>query len=329
MCDWIDNAITAQMAHSDGQVYGFLRFPCRVELNARLWEAGRRIPWRSLVLPDAFHAEFTGERVIPGRVEDNLFNEHLARYRFAARLAGRNSRLAGRLPGRRLRRRLRCRGTGEVRARRCWGSTSRPMPSRTRGPTMRAAPNLRFEQASCTAIPAEDNAFRLIAAFEVIEHLDDWRDFLVEARRVLDPAGLFLVSTPNRLYYAESRQKAGPNPFHVHEFTEEEFRSELALGLSAREDPAAEPRRGHRVFGRAMRRAPRSRSATGPATPRARTSSWPCAASSPCRRSPGFVFIPDDRQRTADARTAHRAARRRDPARRTSGSRRRKWNAAG
>jgi lipopolysaccharide transport system ATP-binding protein len=38
MCDWIDNAITAQMAHSDAQVYGFLRFPCKVELNARLWE---------------------------------------------------------------------------------------------------------------------------------------------------------------------------------------------------------------------------------------------------------------------------------------------------
>jgi lipopolysaccharide transport system ATP-binding protein len=38
MCDWIDNAITVQMAHSEGQVYGFLRFPCRVELNARLWQ---------------------------------------------------------------------------------------------------------------------------------------------------------------------------------------------------------------------------------------------------------------------------------------------------
>ena len=37
-------------------------------------------------MPDAFHAEFTGERVIPGRVEDNLFNEHVARYRFAAHL---------------------------------------------------------------------------------------------------------------------------------------------------------------------------------------------------------------------------------------------------
>src|SRR5512142_1405657 len=32
-------------------------------------------------------AEFTGERVIPGQVDADLLNEHLARYAFAARLA--------------------------------------------------------------------------------------------------------------------------------------------------------------------------------------------------------------------------------------------------
>src|SRR5579885_297921 len=32
-------------------------------------------------------AEFTGERVIPGQVDIDLLNEHLARYAFAARLA--------------------------------------------------------------------------------------------------------------------------------------------------------------------------------------------------------------------------------------------------
>jgi hypothetical protein len=36
MCDWIDNAIALQMGHSDGQIYGYLRVPCRVEVNARL-----------------------------------------------------------------------------------------------------------------------------------------------------------------------------------------------------------------------------------------------------------------------------------------------------
>jgi hypothetical protein len=30
-------------------------------------------------------SEFTGERVIPALVDDNLLNEHVARYRFAAR----------------------------------------------------------------------------------------------------------------------------------------------------------------------------------------------------------------------------------------------------
>ena len=36
MCDWIDNAISLQMSHSEGQIYGFLRLPCRIEVNSRL-----------------------------------------------------------------------------------------------------------------------------------------------------------------------------------------------------------------------------------------------------------------------------------------------------
>ena len=36
MCDWIDNAIALQMGHSEGQIYGYLHMPCRVEVNARL-----------------------------------------------------------------------------------------------------------------------------------------------------------------------------------------------------------------------------------------------------------------------------------------------------
>jgi ABC-type polysaccharide/polyol phosphate transport system ATPase subunit len=35
-CDWIDNAITLQMGHGDGQIYGYMHFPCRVEVNSRL-----------------------------------------------------------------------------------------------------------------------------------------------------------------------------------------------------------------------------------------------------------------------------------------------------
>jgi lipopolysaccharide transport system ATP-binding protein len=36
MCDWIDNAITLQMAHGEAQIYGYMHLPCKVEVNARL-----------------------------------------------------------------------------------------------------------------------------------------------------------------------------------------------------------------------------------------------------------------------------------------------------
>ena len=39
MCDWIDNALALQMAHGDAPMYGYMHFPCRVELNSRLYEA--------------------------------------------------------------------------------------------------------------------------------------------------------------------------------------------------------------------------------------------------------------------------------------------------
>jgi biopolymer transport protein ExbD len=88
--------------------------------------------------------------------------------------------------------------------------------------------NVNYVQSSAAALPFSAHSFDMIAAFEVIEHLSYWRDLLAESRRVLCPGGLLLVSTPNKSYYAESRIKDGPNPFHVHEFECEEFREALA-----------------------------------------------------------------------------------------------------
>jgi lipopolysaccharide transport system ATP-binding protein len=36
VCDWIDNAVAVQMGHCEGQIYGYMHLPCRVEVNARL-----------------------------------------------------------------------------------------------------------------------------------------------------------------------------------------------------------------------------------------------------------------------------------------------------
>jgi 2-polyprenyl-3-methyl-5-hydroxy-6-metoxy-1,4-benzoquinol methylase/predicted nucleic acid-binding Zn-ribbon protein len=164
--------------------------------------------------------EFTGERAIPGEIDADLLNEHFARYLFAARLArGKRVLDAGCGAGY---------GSAEL------ALTAQSVAGLDCAPEAVAfasahyqLPNLFFEQASCAALPHPAGAFDLVVAFEVIEHLEDWRGFLLEVRRVLAPTGQFIVSTPNKLYYAESRGAAGANPFHVHEFEFEELRAEL------------------------------------------------------------------------------------------------------
>lgn len=164
--------------------------------------------------------EFTGERVIPGEVNDDLWAEHLARYAFAARFAGRRILDLGCGTGY---------GTAELAANAAFATgidigAEAIAHARSHYPL----PNIRFLVGSATAVPLAAQSFDLITAFEVIEHLSDWRSLLDEARRVIAPNGVFLVSTPNKLYYAESRAKEGPNPFHIHEFEFAEFREALA-----------------------------------------------------------------------------------------------------
>jgi SAM-dependent methyltransferase len=166
-------------------------------------------------------AEFTGERLIPGQVDIDLLNEHMARYTFAVRLAtGKRVLDAGCGAGY---------GSAELArvAERVTGADIAAEAVAFARANYRRA-NLDFEQASCTAMPHADGRFDLVVAFEVIEHLENWRGLLLEARRLLAPGGQFVVSTPNRLYYTESRGAHGANPFHVHEFDFEEFRAELS-----------------------------------------------------------------------------------------------------
>jgi SAM-dependent methyltransferase len=164
--------------------------------------------------------EFTGERVVPGEVEADLWNEHFGRYTFAARLS-RMKRVLDAGCGM---------GYGSAELARVAASVVGVDIS---GETVASArqrydlPRVTFLQGSCAALPFRAASFDLVVAFEVIEHLREWRDFLAEARRVLAPGGQCLISTPNRDYYADSRGRSGPNPYHEHEFSFEEFRQEL------------------------------------------------------------------------------------------------------
>ncbi|MES1257632.1 MAG: ABC transporter ATP-binding protein [Acidobacteriota bacterium] len=43
VCDWIDNAMTVQMGRGEGIVYGYLQWPCRLELNSPLGPEPRHV----------------------------------------------------------------------------------------------------------------------------------------------------------------------------------------------------------------------------------------------------------------------------------------------
>jgi ubiquinone/menaquinone biosynthesis C-methylase UbiE len=170
--------------------------------------------------------EFTGERVVPGQVNDDLWSEHIARYAFARRYApGKRVLDAG------------C-GTG-------YGSAELALSAAAvTGVDISAEaieyasasyplPGVRFLESSCSAVPLPAESFDLVVAFEVIEHLTDYRAFIAEAARLLTREGLLIVSSPNRRYYAETRAVTGPNPFHEHEFEAGEFVRELEQVFSS------------------------------------------------------------------------------------------------
>ncbi len=158
--------------------------------------------------------EFTGERVVPGKVEPDLLNEHLSRYLFARPLVeGRYALDVG------------C-GTGYGTA--VLAQTARKVlaldvsaESVAFAKTSYPARNADFLVADCRQIPLGSQTIDAAVCFEVIEHLAEQETLLEEIRRVLRPDGLLAISTPNRIYYTEERKEV--NPFHVREFNFDEF----------------------------------------------------------------------------------------------------------
>ena len=158
---------------------------------------------------------FTGERVIPGKVEVDLFNEHFVRYVYAREF---------------------CRGqkvldTGcgvgygsahvaEVASYVVGIDNDARAVGYARSHYSRS--NVRYLVGDSQALPFQSQAFDVVTSFELIEHLHDARRYLGEIRRVLKQSGTLVVSTPNRPVYRE-HLGGSTNPFHVREWDLEEF----------------------------------------------------------------------------------------------------------
>lgn len=82
--------------------------------------------------------------------------------------------------------------------------------------------NVEFVEAKVPPLPFADNTFDYVVSFQVIEHIPNDRAFVAEVLRVLRHGGKFIVSTPNR------PMSLTRNPWHVREYTTEQFASLLS-----------------------------------------------------------------------------------------------------
>ena len=91
--------------------------------------------------------------------------------------------------------------------------------------------NLVFTAMDCSRLAIEDECFDVVCSIELIEHLVEVDRYLREVCRVLDPEGLYYLSTPNRKVSSRPDGQASW-PFHEKEFSLDELR-ELLEGYFA------------------------------------------------------------------------------------------------
>ena len=57
--------------------------------------------------------------------------------------------------------------------------------------------NIEFVHADCLSMPIKDKTIDVIISNQVIEHIRQYNEYLLEIKRVLKPGGLLILSTPN------------------------------------------------------------------------------------------------------------------------------------
>lgn len=163
------------------------------------------------------------ERILPHRYYEEFYStyaNYIGRYHFASRFIGPGARVLDLACGR---------GYGSAHLAeapdRLVVGLDRSAEAADYGRKQYASSRLRFMCADATAIPIRSEMLDAVVAMEMIEHIDDDKGVLAEVWRVLKRSGLLLVSTPNKLVTGIGEKPS--NPFHVREYTPDEFRALL------------------------------------------------------------------------------------------------------
>ncbi|MFM9376691.1 class I SAM-dependent methyltransferase [Gordonia sp. VNK21] len=162
----------------------------------------------------------TGERTVPGIPAENYwFRRHEIAYEFIApRCAGLRVLEAGSGEGY---------GAAMI-ARTAASVDCVDYDEQAVAHTRRRYPEVTVTQGNLIDLPQADGAVDAVVNFQVIEHLWDQPAFAAECRRVLTPAGLLAMSTPNRITFSPGRDTP-LNPFHTRELDAAEL-TELLTG---------------------------------------------------------------------------------------------------
>ena len=77
--------------------------------------------------------------------------------------------------------------------------------------------NVCFKSYDGLKLPYKDEAFDAVVSFQVIEHIENDKEFISDILRVLKNNGILLITTPNRIYRLKRGQKPW-NKYHLREY---------------------------------------------------------------------------------------------------------------